>query len=142
MSRVFNKGSGEAGTVHTYWMQQFFDIFGKKRDTWHMILEYNLAGHCFVLRDLVLIELFQISQNCVTEWKLQGKFLLKLVWKLLEIYFFSICGISLYVIFLPNRREKFKLLGLQRDSPPQFPRLVGHTGPSMRKTLMVLVCLL
>ena len=48
-------------------MQQFFDIFGKKGDNWHMILEYNPAGHCFVLRDLVLIELFQISPNCVTE---------------------------------------------------------------------------
>ena len=60
-------------------MQQFFGIFGKKGDNWHMILEYNPAGHCFVLRDLVLIELFQISHNCVTECTLQAKFLLKLI---------------------------------------------------------------
>ena len=32
-----------------------------------MTLEYNLDGHCFVLRDLVLIELYQISHKCVTE---------------------------------------------------------------------------
>ena len=39
-------------------MQEFFDIFGKKGDAWRMILGYNSAGHCLVLRDLVLIELF------------------------------------------------------------------------------------
>ena len=43
-----------------------------------MILGDNPAGHGFVLRDLVLIELFQISHNCVTECTLQAKFLLKL----------------------------------------------------------------
>ena len=48
-------------------MQQFFDIFGKKGDTWHIVLVYNPAGNCFVLRDLPLIELIQISHNCVTE---------------------------------------------------------------------------
>ena len=58
-------------------MQQFFDTFIKKGDTWHMILGDNSAGHCFVLRDLVLIELFQISYNCVTEQMLQVKLLLK-----------------------------------------------------------------
>ena len=59
-------------------MQQFCDIFGKKGDAWRIILEDNPAGHCFVLRDLVLIELFQIRHNCVTEYTLQAKFLLKL----------------------------------------------------------------
>ena len=49
------------------WVQQFFDIFGKKGDTWCMILEYNPAGYCFVSRELVLIDLFQLSHNCVTE---------------------------------------------------------------------------
>ena len=44
-----------------------------------MILGYNLAGNCFVLRDLVLIKFFQISHNCVTEWMMQAKFLLELV---------------------------------------------------------------
>ena len=48
--RVSHKGSGERGTVHTWWEQQFFDIFVKKGDTWHMILGDNPAGHCFVLR--------------------------------------------------------------------------------------------
>ena len=42
-----------------------------------MILGDNLAGHGFVLRDLVLIKLFQKSSNCVTECMLQTKFLLK-----------------------------------------------------------------
>ena len=58
-------------------MQQIFDTFIKKGDTWHMILGDNSAGHCFVLRDLVLIELFQISYNCVTEQMQQVKLLLK-----------------------------------------------------------------
>ena len=60
-------------------MLQFCDIFGKKGDAWRIILGDNPAGHCFVLRDLVLIELFQISHNCVTECMLQAKFLLKLI---------------------------------------------------------------
>ena len=63
--RVSHKGSGGGWTVHTWWVQQYFDIFGKKGDTCRMILRYNPAGHYFVLRDLALIELFQISHNCV-----------------------------------------------------------------------------
>ena len=59
-------------------MQQFCDIF-KKGDAWHMILGDKPAGNSFVLRDLVLIELFQISHNCVTECTLKTKFLLKLI---------------------------------------------------------------
>ena len=58
-------------------MQQFCDAFGKKRDAWHMTLGDNPAGHGFVLRDLVSIEIFQISHSCVTECTLQAKFLLK-----------------------------------------------------------------
>ena len=65
--RVAHKGLGEGGTVHTWWAQQYCDIFSKKGDDWHMILGHNPAGHGFVLRGLVLIELFQISHNCVTE---------------------------------------------------------------------------
>ena len=38
-------------------MQQFCDIFGKMGDGWPMILGDNPAGHGFVIRDLVLIEL-------------------------------------------------------------------------------------
>ena len=68
---------------------------------------------------------------------LQGKFLLKLVYKLLEISFFPSCGIFQYVIFLSNRRGTFKILGLQGDPPPQFPGLVGHPDLFMRKTLRV-----
>ena len=60
-------------------MQQFCDIFGKKGDAWHMNPGDNPAGDGFVLRNLVLIELFQISHNCVTECMLQAKFLLKLI---------------------------------------------------------------
>ena len=72
------KVQGKGEPVHTWWVQQFCDIFGKKGDAWHMILGDNPAGHGFVLRDLVLIELFQISHNCVTECTLQAKYLLKL----------------------------------------------------------------
>ena len=43
-----------------------------------MILGDDPAGHSFELRDLVKIELFQINHNCLTECKLQAKFLLKL----------------------------------------------------------------
>ena len=54
---VSHEGSGEGGgTVDTWWVQQFFDILVKKGDTWRMILGDNPAGHCFVLRDLVLID--------------------------------------------------------------------------------------
>ena len=45
------------GTVYTWSVQQFCGIFDKKGDAWHMILGDNPAGHGFVLRDLVLIEL-------------------------------------------------------------------------------------
>ena len=76
-----------------------------------MILGDNLAGHGFVLRDLVLIELFQISHNCV------GKIFVKTYLKAIRD-FFPIYGISQYVTFLSNRRGKFKLLGLQGDPPP------------------------
>ena len=54
---VTHKGSREGGTVHTWWVQQFCDIFGKKGDAWRMILGHNPGRHDFVLRDLVLIEL-------------------------------------------------------------------------------------
>ena len=62
------------GIVHTWWVQQFFNIFGKKADTWHMILGDNPAEPCFALRDLVLIKLFQVSHHCVTEYMLKAKF--------------------------------------------------------------------
>ena len=44
-------------------MPQFCEILGKKVDAWYMILGDNPAGHGFVLRDLALIELSQISHN-------------------------------------------------------------------------------
>ena len=44
-----------------------------------MILGDNPAGHGFVLRDLILIELFQISRNFLTEFTLLAKFLLKII---------------------------------------------------------------
>ena len=47
--------------------------------------------------------------------------------------FFPICEISQYVIFVCNRRGKFKLLALQGDPPPpKFPRFVGYPDLLMR----------
>ena len=44
------------------------------------------------------------------------------------------------MIFLSNRRGKFKLLNLEGDPPPlQFPCLVGYPDLPMRKTLRVVV---
>ena len=79
LPRVSHKGSGEGETLHTWWKEQFCDIFGKKVDTWRVIMGDNPAVHSFVLRDLVLIELFQISHNCVNENTLQTNYLLKLI---------------------------------------------------------------
>ena len=44
-------------------------------------------------------------------------------------------GLNFLVGVIFNRRGKFKLFGLQGDSPPQFFFLVGHTGLPIRKTL-------
>ena len=67
-----------------------------------------------------------------------GKIFVKTYLKVIRDTFFPICGISQYVIFLSNRRGKFKLLDLQGDPPPpQFPRLVGYPDLPMRKTLRV-----
>ena len=42
------------------------------------------------------------------------------------------------MIFLSNRRGKFKIPDLQGDPPPsQFPRLVGYPDLPMSKTLRV-----
>ena len=54
-------------------------FFVRREDVWHMIPGDNPAGPDFVLRDSVLIELFQVSHNCVIELRLQTKFLLKLI---------------------------------------------------------------
>ena len=87
-----------------------------------MNLGDNPAGHGFALRNL----------------SLQANFLLKLILKLLEIFSQYICRISQYVIFLSNRKRKFKLLDLQGGPlPPQFPRLVGYPDLPTRKTLRV-----
>ena len=103
-----------------------------------MILGDNPARHGFALGDLVLIEFFQISHNCVTECMLQAKFLLKLIQKLLEIPFHLICGISQYVIFLSNRGESLNFQACKETFlPPQFPCLVEHPDLPMRKALKV-----
>ena len=44
-----------------------------------------------------------------------GKIFVKTCLKSIRDTFFSICKISRYVIFLYNRRGKFKLLGKQGD---------------------------
>ena len=48
--RVTHIGSGEGGTLHTWWVQEFFDILGKKGDAWHMILGGNpgIKGLSFI----------------------------------------------------------------------------------------------
>ena len=53
-----------------------------------MILGDNPAGHDFVLRDLVLTELFQISHNCVTECYTAGKTFVKTYLKAIRDTFF------------------------------------------------------
>ena len=74
------KFQGKGEPVHnTWWVQQFCGIFGKKGDAWHLILRNNPAGSGFVLRDLVLIELFQIGHNCGTGCTLQANVLVKLI---------------------------------------------------------------
>ena len=61
------------------------------------------------------------------------KMFVKTYLKAIRDNFFPICGITQYVIFLFNRRGKFKLLDLQGDPPPsQFPRLVGYPDLPMR----------
>ena len=79
MPSVSQKDSGETGTVHTWWVERLFGIFGNKGDIWRLVLKFNPAGHCFLLRALVLIELFQIIHNCGSELMLPAKVLLKLV---------------------------------------------------------------
>ena len=44
-------------------------------------------------------------------------------------------GLNFLVGVIFNRRGKFKLFGLQGDSPPQFFFLVEHAGLPIRKTL-------
>ena len=86
-----------------------------------------------LLSDLALIELFQISHNCVTACTFQAKFLLKRI-KTVKSY---------YVIFLSNRRGKFKLSDLQGDLPTtQFPRSVWYPDLTMRKALRVVYLLI
>ena len=89
IARASHKGSGERGTVHTCWVKQFYDVFVKKGDTWHMILGENAAGHCFLLSDLVLTKLFQISHSC--NWMhTAGKIFFKTCLKVnRDIYLFS-----------------------------------------------------
>ena len=54
-----------------------------------------------------------------------GKTFVKTYLKVIRDTFFPICGISQYVIFLSNRREKFKLLGLQGDPHSPVTLLSG-----------------
>ena len=53
---------GKGGTVHVWWEQQSNSkrgaVFGKRRDAGGIILGENPAGHCFVLKNLVLTSFF------------------------------------------------------------------------------------
>ena len=88
------KVQGKGEPVHTWWVQQFCDIFGKKGDSWHRFWE-------IILRDLAVIELFQISHNCATECTLQANSFVKTYLKairdtfFLKMWNFSICDISI-----------------------------------------------
>ena len=53
------------------------------------------------------------------------KVFVKTYLKAIRDIFFLICGIFQYVIFLSNRRGKFKVLGLQGDPPSPVPSLSG-----------------
>ena len=57
----------------------FVTFLVKNGDIYHTILGDNPDRHGIVLRDLVLMELFQITHHCVTECTLQAKSLLKLI---------------------------------------------------------------
>ena len=115
---VSDKASGESGAVYTWWVQLFCDIFGKKGDAWHMILGNNHAGYDFVLRDLVLIELFQISHNCVTKCSLQAK--VKTYLKVIGDTFFPNVSNFRICDILSNRRRRFKILAC-RETPSPLP---------------------
>ena len=114
-------GKGEQSTPDG--CNNFVKFLVRRENAWHMILEDNPAGHGFVLKDLVLIELFQISHNGMHA---SGKMFVKTYLKAIRDTFFSaICGISQYVIFLSNRKGKLKLLGLQGDPSSPFSSLSG-----------------
>ena len=49
-------------------MQQFGEIFDKNGNAWHMILGDIPAGHSFVLRDLVLVELSGFAAPTALAW--------------------------------------------------------------------------
>ena len=67
-----------------------------------------------------------------------GKMFVKTYLKAIRDTFFPKCGISQYMIFLFNRRGKFRLSDLQGDpSTTQFLCLVGCPDLPMRKTLRV-----
>ena len=67
-----------------------------------MILRDNPTGHGFVLRDLVLLELFQISHNCVPECMLQAKCLLKAI---RDIFFSQYVEFPIMLYFYPIEGE-------------------------------------
>ena len=56
------------------------NFFGKKGDTWGIILGENPTGHCFALRDLGPTSFFEIRHDCVTEnARRRYKFLAKFI---------------------------------------------------------------
>ena len=118
------KVQGKGGTVHTWWVEQFFDIFGKKGDNWHMILGDNPAGDTLVLMDFVLIELFQISHNSLTECTLQAKIFVKSYLKAIRDY-------SQYVefpnmlYFYPTEGERLNFQACRETPLSPVPSLSG-----------------
>ena len=82
ISKVFHKGLGEEGTVHTWWMQQS-NIKGGDVSVKTEIPGYNSrSSSCwtlFCIKRLRSIKLFQTSHDCVTENAKMVKFPKKLL---------------------------------------------------------------
>ena len=71
-----------------------------------MILGDNPVRHCFVLRDLILIEFFQISHNCVTECMLQAKIFVKTCLKAnIDTFFPNMRDFPICDIFIQQKEK-------------------------------------
>ena len=99
-------GKGEQSTPDG--CNNFVKFLVRRENAWHMILEDNPAGHGFVLKDLVLIELFQISHNGMHA---SGKMFVKSYQRYLfsrNMWNFPICYIF---IQQKGKVETFRLAG-------------------------------
>ena len=113
------KVQGKEGQSTPGGCNNFLTFLWRREIPWHTILGDNPDGHWFGLSNLVLIKLFQIIHNCVTECILQAKIFVKTSLKAnKDIYLFPNMWDFQYVKIVSNRRGKFKLLGLQGTPHP------------------------